>query len=261
MTGSPNRLGRFGLRLCKQGKLLRHAQGNATARGLATSVDSRRGLCKALLVRFRRKLQCLLPSLLVILLLSQSARADLPKEADFRKVTDWLWLLAGAASGLVIHEGGHVVMDLATGSEPELRKVSLGPFPFFAIQPTKVQSPQQVYAISMMGFATQGLYSELILGIDPRLREHHRPFLKGLLGFHVVLSVGYAVTGLAGIGPPQSDVNSMARALQIPSWGTGLLVLVPAVCDLYRYFVPDSRWAPWVSLGGKLTMVGAAAAF
>lgn len=199
--------------------------------------------------------------LLLVLLLSPPARADLPKEADFRKVTDWLWLLAGAASGLVIHESGHVLMDLATGSEPELRKVTLGPFPFFAIQPTKVQSPQQVYAISMMGFATQGLYSELILGIDPRLREHHRPFLKGLLGFHVVLSVGYAVTGLAGIGPPQSDVNSMARALNVPSWGTGLLVLVPAACDLYRYFVPDSRWAPWVSLGGKLTMVGAAAAF
>ena len=104
-------------------------------------------------MRFRRKLLLLL----VILLSTRTARADIPKEADFRKVTDWLWLLAGAASGLVLHEGGHVLLDVATGSEPELRKVALGPFPFFAIQPTKVQSPQQIYAISMMGFATQGL--------------------------------------------------------------------------------------------------------
>ena len=208
-------------------------------------------------MRFRRKLLLIC----LISLLSRSVSAAPPKEADFRKVTDWLWLAAGALTGFVVHEGGHVVLDVATGSEPELRKVTLGPFPFFAIQPTKVQSVQQVYAISMMGFGVQGLYSELILGIDPRLREHHRPFLKGMLGFHIVLSVGYAITGLASIGPPQSDVNSMARALNVPSWGTGLMVLVPAACDLYRYFVPDSRWAPWVSLGGKLTMIGAAAAF
>jgi hypothetical protein len=36
---------------------------------------------------------------------------------------------------------------------------------------------------------------------------------------------------------------------------------VPVITDTYRYFVPDSRWAPWVSLGGKLTMLGATLAF
>ena len=200
--------------------------------------------------------------LLSLLLLFRSATAAPPKEADFRRVTDWLWLLAGAATGFVAHEGGHLLLDLAAGTKPELHKVTLGPFPFFAIQPTVTDlSPRLRYAIPAMGFAAQDLYSELILGIDPRLREHHHPFLKGMLGFHAVLSVGYAITGFAGIGPSQSDVNSMSRALQVPPWAIGTMVLVPAVCDVYRYFVPDSRWAPWVSLSAKLTTIGAIAAF
>ncbi len=195
-------------------------------------------------------------------LLVRGAAAAPPKEADFRRVTDWLWLLAGAATGFVAHEGGHLLLDLAAGTKPELRKVTLGPFPFFAIQPTVTDvSPRLRYAIPAMGFVTQDLYSELILGIDPRIREHHHPFLKGMLGFHAVLSVGYAITGFAGVGPSQSDVNSMSRALSVPPWGVGLLVLVPAACDIYRYFVPDSRWAPWVSLSAKLTTIGAIAAF
>ncbi|MBL9041578.1 MAG: hypothetical protein JNM83_08255 [Myxococcales bacterium] len=208
-------------------------------------------------MRFRRQLLVVV----MLSLCSRSLAAAPPKEADFRRVTDWLWLLSGVVAGFVAHEGGHLILNAATDAKPELRKVTLGPFPFFAIQPTEIRSQQQAYAITMMGFAMQDLYSELILGIDPRLREHHRPFLKGMLGFHVVLSTGYAITGLAGIGPPQSDVNSMARTLQVPSWGIGMMLLVPAACDVYRYFVPDSRWAPWVSLGGKLSLIGAAAAF
>jgi hypothetical protein len=52
---------------------------------------------------------------------------------------------------------------------------------------------------------------------------------------HVALSLGYAIIGL--------------------------MLLAPAVVDAYRYFVPDSRWAPWVSLAGKLTLMGALFAF
>ena len=38
----------------------------------------------------------------------------------------------------------------------------------------------------------------------------------------------------------------------------GTLLAVPAVCDLYRYLVPDSRWAPYVSIGGKLGIASGA---
>ncbi len=203
----------------------------------------RRGLC--ILVVFA----CLCP------------RPAAAREADFRRFTDYLWLALGAGVGFAAHETGHVIMDYAVGSEPTLQATNLGPFPFFAVQPIGIKNNQHRYAVAMAGFLMQDLWSELILRIDPRLREHHRPFLKGLLAFHVVLMAGYAITGLADIGPPQSDVNTMSRGLSTPPWAIGLMLLVPAACDTYRYFVPDSRWAPWVSLAGKLTMVGATLAF
>ena len=53
--------------------------------------------------------------------------------------------------------------------------VKLGPFPFFAIQPTGVRTPQERYVIASAGFLMQDLWSELILGFIPRLREHDHP--------------------------------------------------------------------------------------
>ncbi len=182
-------------------------------------------------------------------------------EADFRRVTDYLWFLLGAGAGFVLHESGHVVMDVATGTYPTFVGVKLGPFPFFAISPAHVRDNQQRYAVAMAGFMVEDMAFDLSLDIDPYLRQHHRPFLKGVLWLHILLDTGYAITGFAGIGPPQSDINTMSRALGIPSWAVGLMLIVPALTDTYRYFVPNSRWAPWVNVGGKLTMVGAVVAF
>jgi hypothetical protein len=183
------------------------------------------------------------------------------READFRRVPDYLWLLLGAGFGFVVHESGHLMLDGMLGAEPKFVGVKLGPFPFFAIQPTHLTSNQERYFIAQAGFMMEDVYSELILGLDPHLREHHHPFWKGMLAFHIVVDVGYAVTGMANIGPPQSDVNTMSRALGVPPWSIGLMLLVPAAADAYRYFVPDSRWAPWVSLGSKVTAVGATLTF
>lgn len=198
---------------------------------------------------------------LVLALLLGTARPAACREADFRRFTDYLWLLLGAGIGLALHEGAHLALDYALDTKPIVVPVSLGPFPFFAIQPTDIRNDQQRYSIAMAGFMMQDLYSEIILHADPRLREHHRPLLKGMLVMHVGLMLGYAITGFANIGPPQSDVNTMSRALHVPTWGIGLMLITPAAVDTYRYFVPNSRWAPWVSLAGKLSMVGAALTF
>lgn len=189
------------------------------------------------------------------------ARPAAGREADFRRFTDYLWLLLGAGIGLALHEGTHLALDYALDTKPTVVPVSLGPFPFFAIQPNDVRNNQQRYSIAMAGFMMQDLYSEIILHADPRLREHHRPLLKGMMAMHVGLMLGYAITGFANIGPAQSDVNTMSRAIGVPPWGIGLMLIVPAACDTYRYFVPNSKWAPWVSLAGKLSMVGAALTF
>lgn len=188
-------------------------------------------------------------------------RLSQAKEANFRRVSDYLWFALGAGIGLALHEGAHIAVDYMTDARPKLEPVSLGPFPFFSITPTNIQTQQQRYAIAMAGFFMQDVYSEVILQADPRLREHDRPLLKGMLALHVLLTTGYAITGFAGVGPQQSDVNTLSRALSIPPWAVGLLLISPALCDTYRYFVPDSRWAPWVSLAGKGSLLGIVATF
>jgi hypothetical protein len=34
------------------------------------------------------------------------------------------------------------------------------------------------------------------------------------------------------------------------------MLLVPALMDTYRYFFPESKWAPWVSRTGKAAVFG-----
>jgi hypothetical protein len=188
----------------------------------------------------------------------QHAAADerIAPEADFRHAADWGWLLLGAAAGFVGHELGHVAADLMAGKSIDLVETHLGAVPFFAIQPCCHLTRAEEYAVASAGFLVQDVASELILWTAPRLRSQRHAFLKGVLILHVALSLGYAITGLLGVGPPQSDVNTMARGLDAPSWQVGLMILAPAVVDVYRYLVPGSAWAPWVSVQAKLFTLG-----
>jgi hypothetical protein len=204
-------------------------------------------------------------ALLVVLSIAPPrARADErleTPEADFRHVADYAWFALGAASGFVGHELGHVVTDLMFGKSINFVRVDLGPFPFFAIQPCCQLTPRENYVIGSAGFLVGDVSSELILQIAPRLRSRRQAFLKGVLMFDIVLALGYAITGFAGIGPPQSDVNTMARGLGVPPWQVGLMLVVPAAIDLYRYLVPRSVWAPWTSVTSKSLLLGASFAF
>jgi len=187
-------------------------------------------------------------------------RLEIP-EADFRHVADYAWFALGAASAFVGHELGHVVTDLMFGKSIDFVRVDLGPFPFFAIQPCCRLTPRENYVIGSAGFLVGDVSSELILQIAPRLRSRRHAFLKGVLMFDIVLALGYAITGFAGVGPPQSDVNTMARGLGVPPWQVGLMLVVPATVDLYRYLVPRSVWAPWTSVTSKSLLLGASFAF
>lgn len=198
-------------------------------------------------------------ALVVALTLAAPARADErleTPEADFRHFADYAWFALGAASAFVGHEMGHMMMDVFFGKSVKFVGVHLGPFPFFAIQPCCNLTPREEYVIGSAGFVVGDVSSELILQIAPRLRSRRHAFLKGVLMFDVLLALGYAVTGFAGIGPAQSDVNTMARGLGVPPWQVGLMLAVPATVDLYRYFVPRSVWAPWTSVSAKTLMLG-----
>jgi hypothetical protein len=199
--------------------------------------------------------------LLLALTLATPAQAKVEREADFRKLKDWAWFALGAASGFVAHELAHVVADVIFGKSISFVGVHLGPFPFFAIQPCCNLTPKEQYVVASAGFNMQSIDSELIFWLAPHLRSRRQAYLKGVLALDVALSLGYGITALAGIGPPQSDVNTMARGLGTPTWPIGIGLIVPAAVDVYRYLVPDSRWAPWVSLQGKAMMLGAAFTF
>jgi len=211
-------------------------------------------------MRARRLVLTLVMTAIVALATPNGALAQ--RDANYRRGGDYGLLLAGIATGFVSHEGGHLLLDGFLRAHPRIRGVRLGPLPFFAIEPQIVESDRELYAISMMGFFMQNAYAEAILQRNPHLIDNHRPFLEGMMLFHVALSLSYAITGFANAGPAQSDVNSMARAARIPPWSVGLMVLLPALFDTVRYFAStDRKWAEWTGISTRLPLFGMAFAF
>ena len=47
----------------------------------------------------------------------------------------------------------------------------------------------------------------------------------------------------------------MAESLGVNEPWIGAMLIVPTVCDLWRYFDPDSRWARWLSRASKIGLV------
>jgi hypothetical protein len=191
------------------------------------------------------------------LVLASPAFADDPAQApppsSLRVAT--LKFFAGAAVGLVIHEGGHVVLDLAFDAHPSIVPVHLGPAPFFAITHRGGLSPRREYLIDAAGFWMQGIGAERLFSTHPHLREESAWFTKGEFAFDEVTAVGYGVVALARTGPVQRDTFGMSRSSGVPEPIIGGLVLAPALLDGYRYFRPESRWATWASRVAKASTV------
>lgn len=162
-----------------------------------------------------------------------------------------LLFLTGASLGLGLHESGHVIADLGFGEAPGVKKVSFGPFPFFAITHDPV-SPGKEAVISSAGFWSQYLTSELILTKHPRLREERGPLMKGILAFHVLTSTGYGIAACAGAGPGERDTNGMARSAGVDECAIGAAILAPAALDAVRYYFPRYGWVRWVSRAAKV---------
>ena len=164
--------------------------------------------------------------------------------------------LGGGAAGLAIHEAGHLLAGTLVGADFDLRKVDFHGIPFIAVSHAPGLAPREEYAVSSAGLWMQYASSEWILTAHPTLRSEPRPFEKGVLAFHVGLSVMYGVAGLARIGPPERDTRGMAASLGVSERWIGLAVAVPGVLAAYRYAHPDARWAGWASRGLKVALVG-----
>jgi hypothetical protein len=180
-----------------------------------------------------------------VLALAPSARA-----ADF-----WKPFVAGAASGFVIHEGSHLILDLAFDTEPRLTGVHFGPIPFFALTHSNKTPPHEEALISGAGFFSQHVTSEIIF-TRRAPGEEVSAFEKGLLAFHVATSAGYAGAAFFKYGPEERDTRGIAAATSTDERVIGALVLAPAAFDTWRYLRPSSRIARWGSRLSKAAFLG-----
>ncbi|MEO8499546.1 MAG: hypothetical protein ABI565_01430 [Vicinamibacteria bacterium] len=167
----------------------------------------------------------------------------------------WKPFLAGAASGFVIHEGSHLVLDIAFDARPRLKGVRFGPIRFFAVTHRSDVPPGREALISGAGFFSQHLTSEIVLS-RPDPREPGHAFEKGALAFHVATSVAYAGAALARYGPFERDTRGIADATRSDERLIGVLVLAPAAFDTWRYLRPNSRAARWGSRLAKAGFLG-----
>ncbi|HTP52723.1 MAG TPA: hypothetical protein VMK42_18695 [Anaeromyxobacteraceae bacterium] len=185
--------------------------------------------------------------------------------------------LAGGATAFVAHETCHVLAGLALGNVPTVQPVKfLGVIPFFAISPgiTCVGNacykangtpfppgPRGLYFIVSAGILCQEAEDEVILSLEPGIRYQDAAFLKGMLAFNTLASVGYALANLFNLEPPEGDLRAMSRLVPVPHAVLSGLVLATAALDISRYYFPDAEWLPWVSRVTKLATVGVIFAF
>jgi hypothetical protein len=189
------------------------------------------------------------------------------------EVSDYSRFAAGGLTAFVIHEAAHAVVAESFGLRPSF-EIRHKPVPFVVVtydwEPIKGPSgdvayyldrdgnpvphgAQKQFVIASAGINAQNITSEWILTAHPRLYHESRPFLKGMLAFDILTSVGYA---LVGRKDPDGDLRGMSEALDVNDVVIGGIVLLPAVLDLYRYYHPGSHWIPWIDRGAKGYLLG-----
>ncbi len=182
----------------------------------------------------------------------EAAPPSHPDESAGKRIASFL---AGAVTGLATHETGHVIVDLAVGEKPGLRKVDFHGLPFFAITHSSGLPPRREFAISSAGFWVQHAENEWLLRGGGGRGRPGTPFTRGLFAFNVITSAAYAGAAFARTGPEERDTRGMAASARVDERVIGALVLAPALLDAWRYYHPGARWAAWTSRGVKVGMV------
>lgn len=185
----------------------------------------------------------------------ETARAAQDVEQHGSPVGKTLKFIAGGASGLLAHEAGHLLFNVAFDAEPHFRRVEFHGIPFFAIGHRTDLSPGREFVISSAGFWMQHAGSEWLLTARPELRRERAPFAKGILAFNILASGAYAGAAFARSGPAERDTRGMAASGRLNERWIGALVLAPAVLDAWRYYDPKAKWARWTSRGVKVGLV------
>jgi len=176
----------------------------------------------------------------LMLAIGAAAQAWVPGETTLHRPARWL---EGVATGVAVHELGHVLTAKATGHGVALDGAS--------IVYTDTLSPADHLALASAGFQAQWLLSETLLSehemIDPngRLSE----FKTGMVCGHLIITTAYLV---ALRNHPQGDIPGMSQASGVSRDKLMLYVAVPAALDTWRLLgknVPN--WVPRLSMTMK----------
>ena len=203
------------------------------------------------MIQAPRRLVALLLAGLLWTAPSAAQTAEPPKDEDGGA---WAFI-GGAVVGFGAHELGHLFFNVVFDADPGVKKVSFAGIPFFAITHSTELSPRQEYTVAASGLWIQNGLNEWILSRRPDVRREHAPFQKDVLALNLVTSAVYSGAALFKTGPSERDTRSMAAALGVDERWIGVLVLVPALLDTYRYFHPGAEWAAWSARGVKVGMV------
>jgi hypothetical protein len=204
--------------------------------------------------RRSRLLLCIVAVALVATTSSAEARQDDPRPS-VNQTAAIGGLIAGAFTGFAAHEGGHLLFDVIFDADPGVKRVEFGGIPFFAITHRSDLSPKQEFAVSSAGFWVQNATNEWLLTSRPRLRSERNPFLKGIFAFNLAASGMYSVAAFARIGPDERDTRGMAISSDSEEPWIGLVVLLPAALDAWRYMNPDAQLPKWLSRAAKVGAV------
>jgi len=195
-----------------------------------------------------------------------------PTFCDIRDFRSGGLFVAGALTGFLAHEGGHLVANLVYGNVPQLEGLWFqGVIPFFAISP-RIEcedgvcrthdgerfwgGPRGKLVITSGGFNVQHVTDEILLTREPELRYRYGPYRKGLLAFNTLLSVGYAIAAWTHTEDPHGDVSRSAALAGLRPEAYAAVLFAPAALDLVRYFWPRLPVVPWLSRAAKASFIG-----
>ena len=161
-----------------------------------------------------------------------------------QSVPAWESFTLGVASGIVLHEAGHLLVAKTKGYKVSHDRLSI-------TYPGTHFTRSGQLQLASAGFQTQWVLSELVLR-DRDGSEHTKPpsdFDAGVVVSYLGVSAAY-LTFLKN--QYNGDVYGMSRASGYSHDRIALMMAVPAVLDAWRLFGNDvPQWVPALSVASK----------
>ena len=159
-------------------------------------------------------------------------------------VSEWERFALGFASGIVAHEGGHILVATSKGYRVSHDGLTI-------TYPGAIMRPADQLQLASAGFQTQWILSEFVVR-DQNGREHKKA--PGSFGAGVVCSyLGVSLAYLTFLkNQNQGDIAGVSYATGLSHDRLALMAAIPAVLDTWRLVGDDvPEWVPTLSVMSK----------